>query len=291
MADEDYELNDLLGHLKKTKICDEPLNQLVEFASLLESMGEYQKSEQIYRQLLTRYKGDKRAESACHSGLAIIAQRMGHYDQALQHEQQCFQLQSEIMQPCHSNIVELAKAYNNLGLQHGSNGEIEIALQAFRMSNKLKYTVFKSPDHPLMADTYANIGNCYFEMQNLDLAEQNILKSMKIRQQYEKRTDHPDFIQPIMTLGNIYGEKKDYDKAIAQHKLALETARKTLPRNHLLLGRCAFNLAGDYKNKREYALAKKNYMEAYLICQHTMDEDHPEMQRLLAHLQEVDRHL
>ena len=247
MADEDYELHDLLSHLKKTKICDEPLNQLVEFAGLLESMGEYGKSEQIYRHLLIRYKGDKRAESACHSGLAIIAQRMGCYDQSLEHERQSVQLQLEIMRPYQSNIIELAKAYNNLGLQYGSNGEIETALQNLQMSNKLKRVVFESSDHPLMADTYANIGNCYFEMGKFDLAEQNILRSIKIRQNYEKRTDHPDFIQAFMTLGNIYGEKRDYDEAIAQHLSALDIARKTLPDKHPLLGMCVLNLAGDYK--------------------------------------------
>ena len=136
MADEDYEHHDLLSHLKHIKISDEPLNQLMEFANLLEDMGEFAKSEQMFRHLLIKYQGDKRAESACHSGLAIIAHRMGRCEETFEHESLCFKIQHEVIKPYEYSLFELAKAYNNLGLQYGSNGQLTLALEYFFMSNK-----------------------------------------------------------------------------------------------------------------------------------------------------------
>ena len=254
-------------------------------------MGEYAKSEQMLRHLMVKYKGDKRAESACHSRLTMIAHRMGRRDEAFEHESKCLLLQVDTVKSYEDSIIELAKAYNNLGLQYGSNGQFATALEHFFMSNKIKFAVFHDWNHLLMADTYGNIGNCYCEDGHLDIAEQNILRSIEIRKRHENQSHHPDFIHGYMTLGNIYGERKEYEKAIKQHTLALEIALDTLPYNHLLLGMCYSNLAGDYKNTGRYRLARENYEKALSICRKATDERHQEIQCLLANLEEVEKHL
>ncbi len=291
LADKDYIFHDLLNYLTKTKVTDDPRNQLMDFAHLLEDMGEYAKAEQLYRHLQVEYKGDTRAQSACHYGLGVTAQRMGHHADAIEHGYRCIQLQLEGRPTTSLQLIELAKAYNNLGMEKGANGQLKDALKCFDMSNKIKFCVSRDPEDELMADTYANIGNCYFELGKLDLAEQNFEHSIAIRKKHQTPARHPDFIQTLMSLGNIYGERKQYERAITQHKEALDLARETLPYYHPLLGMCYLNLAGDYKDSGHLREAKSNYLQAIAIYERTMEKQHPEMQRAVALLNEVERRL
>jgi tetratricopeptide (TPR) repeat protein len=291
LADKDYTLHDLLGYMTNTKMTDDPRNQLMDFAHLLEDMGEYAKAEQLYRHLQVQYKGDTRAQAACHYGLGVTAQRMGHYPEAIEHGHRCIELELENGLLTPPQLIELAKAYNNLGMEKGANGELKEALKCLHMSNDIKLHVYKDPEHELMADTYANIGNCYFELGQLNLAEQNLARSVAIRKKYQTLARHPDFIQALMSLGNIYGERNQYERAISQHKEALDLASETLPYYHPLLGMCYLNLAGDYKDSRQWTKAKDNYLQVITIYKYTMNDQHPEMQRAVAHLREVERQL
>jgi tetratricopeptide (TPR) repeat protein len=277
--------------MANTKITDDPRNQLMDFAHLLEDMGEYAKAEQLYRHLQVQYKGDIRAQSACHYGLGVTAQRMGHHAEAIEHGHRCIELQLENELITSHQLIELAKAYNNLGMEKGANGELKAALECLHMSNKIKFHVSKDPEHELMADTYANIGNCYFELGKLNLAEQNLARSVAIRKKHQTPARHPDFIHALMSLGNIYGERQQYERAISQHKEALDLASETLPYYHPLLGMCYLNLAGDYKDSRQFKKAKETYLQAIDIYKHTMNNQHPEMQRAVAHLNEIEQQL
>jgi lipopolysaccharide biosynthesis regulator YciM len=211
---------------------------------LLEDMGEYAKAEQLYRLLQVQYKGDTRAPVACHYGLGVTAQHMGHYPEAIEHGHRCIELElkNELLTP--PQLIELAKAYNNLDMEKG-------ALKCLHMSNNIKFLVSRDPEGELMADTYANIGNCYFELGKLNLA-----RSVAIRKKYQTLARHPDFIQALMSLGNIYGERKQYERVISQHKEALDLANETLPYYHPLLGMCYLNLTGDYKDSGQLKKAK-----------------------------------
>lgn len=291
LADQDYQLHNLLNHMIDSKVTDEPRNQLMNFAHLLEDMGEYAKAEQLYRHLQIAYKDDSRAQSACHSGLSVIAQRMGHHEEAIRHANRCIDLQQMNDLRTSPQLIELAKAYNNLGMEKGAHGQLEEALTCLRMSIKLKFYASQDPHDVLMADTYANMGNCYFELNKLDLAESNIEHSIAIRKKHRTLTTHPDFIQSLMCLGNIYGKRQQYERAIAKHKEALALACDTLSHHHPLLGMCYMNLAGDYKDSGRLFEARKNYSQAISIYKCTMDNQHPEMQRAIAHLNEVEQEL
>ena len=291
LADEDYILHDLLKYLTDTKFTDDPRNQLMDFAHLLEDMGEYGKAEQLYRHLQIKYKNDTRAQSACHYGLGVTAQRMGHYAEAIEHGHRCIELQVEGELRTSSQLIELAKAYNNLGMEKGANDQLEEALKCFEMSNSIKFYVSQDPEDKLMADTYANIGNCYFHLGKLDLSEQNYERSITIHNKHRLSTRHPDFIQIRMSLGNICGQRKQYDRAITHHKEALNLAHETLPYHHPLLGMCYQNLAGDYKDSGHLNEARDNYLRAIDIYKYTIGEEHYEMQRTRAHLNEVEQQL
>ncbi len=168
----------------------------------------------------------------------------GTIQSAIEHGHRCIELEleNELLTP--PQLIELAKAYNNLDMEKG-------ALKCLHMSNNIKFLVSKDPEGELMADTYANIGNCYFELGKLNLA-----RSVAIRKKYQTLARHPDFIQALMSLGNIYGERKQYERVISQHKEALDLANETLPYYHSLLGMCYLNLAGDYKDSGQLKKAK-----------------------------------
>ncbi|CAF2646719.1 unnamed protein product [Rotaria sp. Silwood2] len=231
IGDNDYDLSEVVNDLKATRINTNLNHHLVSFASILEEMGEYDKAERYYRQLINQMPQDSYARAECLDGLGTIALRNGKYKEAIDHEIQAVQIY-ESHEP--QDLLFIAKKYNNLGIAYGASGNYSKALLHFQRSNELKYCLFHTYQHVDMADTFDNIGNCYEFEGDFDQAEEHFHFALAIRITNNMPRRHPDFVKNYMSLGNVYGHKKMFKQAIFYHQKAVNLAHDVLPFDHPL---------------------------------------------------------
>ncbi|CAF3888261.1 unnamed protein product, partial [Rotaria sp. Silwood1] len=204
-------------------------------------MGEYDKAERTYRQLMNQMSQNSYVRGECLDGLGTIAMRNGRYAEAIDHGIHAVQLyENHQLQ----DLLLIAKKYNNLGMAYGASGVFSRARHHFERSNKLKYYLFHNDQHMDMADTYDNIGNCYEFEGDFDQAEKHFHLALTIR---------------ITNTINL--------------------AHDVLPFDHPLLGVCYNNLDEDYVYMFDYAEAKNYFDKALEVYQFTYGSDHPEMKR------------
>ncbi|CAF3908358.1 unnamed protein product, partial [Rotaria sp. Silwood1] len=189
-------------------------------------MGEYDKAERYYRQLMNQMSQNSYVRGECLDGLGTIAMRNGRYAEAIDHGIHAVQLyENHQLQ----DLLLIAKKHNNLGMAYGASGDFSRARHHFERSNELKYYLFHNDQHMDMADTYDNIGNCYEFEGDFDQAEKHFHLALTIRITNSMPRRHPDFVKNYMSLGNVYGHKKMFKEAIFYHQQAIDLAHDVLP--------------------------------------------------------------
>ncbi len=130
-------------------------------------------------------------------------------------------------------------AYNGLGMEYGSRGEYDKAIEAFKKAIEI---------NPSESSYYDNLGVVYGNRGDLDLAIANHLKTLKM---------NPVSINALYNLGICY---KDTGELL----LAIETwkkAQKLSPDNYLYsynLGVCYFEIKNYDKAKEEFQKTVEN---------------------------------
>ncbi|CAF2961443.1 unnamed protein product [Rotaria sp. Silwood2] len=272
----DYDMREVVDHLKATRINATFNNQLANFASILEEMSEYGKAECYYPKLMNQISNDKSVRAACLDGHGTIALRNGKYADAIMYETEAVEIY-ENHEP--RDLLHLAKKYNNLGMAYGASGNSSTARFHFQRSNELKYSLFHNDRHIDMADTFDNFGNCYEIENDFDQAEENFHRALAIRIGNNMPRRHPDFVKNYMSLGNVYGNKKMFEQVVLYHQKALDLARDVLPFDHPLLGVCYNNLRENYASMCNDDKAKDYFDKALKVYRCTYDTDHPEIKR------------
>jgi tetratricopeptide (TPR) repeat protein len=130
-------------------------------------------------------------------------------------------------------------AYNNLGVVHMGNGEIDTAISKYEQSLALH------PDYP---EARYNLGSALLQKGRTEEA---------IRQCEQALNLQPNDPDAHVVLGNAFMAKQDFDRAISQYERAL-TLRPEDPNAHYNLGIALEEKGETERAAREYEKARES---------------------------------
>ncbi|CAF1281675.1 unnamed protein product [Didymodactylos carnosus] len=128
---------------------------------LLRKMGQNEKAEAVYMQLLAKASTED-DKAYCHHQLALIKNNQGEYNNALQFYNQSLEIDQRTLSKDHPN---LATSYCNIGQVYSNMGHYTKALEYYEKSRQI-YMIALPENHPDLATSYNNIGQVYSNMSS-----------------------------------------------------------------------------------------------------------------------------
>ncbi|CAF1114324.1 unnamed protein product [Adineta steineri] len=183
-ADYDSELNRLNDYIRQ-----ESYPNSVEWYRLglvLSEMGQFDKAEDIYQDLLRPIKEDK-DKTPLYYQLGLIKYKQEKYKEALTFYEKSFAIYQKYLPPNHS---DLSHSYHNIGLVHRNMGNYSKALSLHEKALKIRQQSLPS-NHPDVAASCNSIGSVYERMGNYSKARTFYEQAVQIAQK-TLPSNHPD---------------------------------------------------------------------------------------------------
>ncbi|CAF0928565.1 unnamed protein product [Adineta ricciae] len=239
-------------------------------ASLMLTMGEYNKAEDIYKNLLETSLEDDLEKHVCLlEGFARALFHTGHLTQALSVWESTTNIREKSFP---SNYFNLSLDYRRLGAVHGSLEYYPTAISYYQKTLDIQEKYF--PDnYPELASTYNNMAwTCCLTGQN----ENALLYCEKSIENYQKSTPsiHPHLSTAYDTMGKIYYSMGDYPNAILYYLKTMDIQKKSLQPNHPLLASGYFHIGAVYRAMEEHTTALSYYEKTLEIRLKVFDSHH-----------------
>ncbi|CAF1026720.1 unnamed protein product [Rotaria magnacalcarata] len=238
------------------------------FGEFLYDMGEYQKAEKYFENLLLTEDTPQRRYS-----LGMVHCLKGEYDQALYHLQSAYNRYREILLPMASvsQVLFDTDAAQNM-LNEMARVSVAIANIHFDTNNPDEALIhYKNALHAyetsIPDSNSPQIGNC---LQNIGLIYQQHGSYNEALEKFYQATDifsktlpenHPDRAGLLLNIGNIYRLQNQYDLAIESYTSALDMLKKIYPSKHRLITECMNNIGLLHMSKHQYDESLKWFLQ------------------------------
>lgn len=261
------------------------------FGSLMTRMGQYQRAETYFKQLLRDPENENLAH--IHNQLGLVHQAKAEFDQAMNH----FDLANKMMKEFHPTLhrdsahvlrnmsyvlieqghyekaleycneaikvleelddscqLEMAQYLYNTGLSYVGQRMYDEALEYYEQSLNIKKT-YLPENHVHIAETLNSIGFAYLMKKDVERAFNYYISSLSMYQTCLPE-DHPDIANVLHNIAEYYQHKCQYDKALQHYNLALVMKEKCFPSNHPSIAATLNNISTvlSAKGKKEKAL-------------------------------------
>ena len=261
---------DIYSRLDTVKSPKSYVINLVNAASTLAMVGDYESAEEIALESLTavnRYHvSDSLSRSLPYEVLGLIYCGMGHYRKSEENY-----LKAVLVVPKYSS--ESGKVLNNIGILYYRMGLYEKAREWFEVAYEDKKRSFVAT-HPIHGSTLSNIGIMCHLHGDYKMAE----KYFSAAASHQKNTlgeDNRQYINSVLNLGHLYQSMGDYARAISYLEKGTALLENNLGKKHSDYAAALNVLADVYFAKGAYAytidLAKKA-----LEIHREVGEKHPE---------------
>lgn len=132
-----------------------------------------------------------------------------------------------------SNVLQLAKIYNNFGRIALQRSDLNEAMKWFQTA-KTTYESVLAPDHVLMAIPYINIGIVLKNRREFDQALAHYMKGLQIRKN-KLAPDDPDLATPYKNIADLYMLSGDYAKAVCYYDTTVLNLAASFPMEHIYI--------------------------------------------------------
>ena len=279
---------------------------------LICQMGEYQKSQKYFEQLLVDLNGEDLAWIEFNIGRALhyksewkvareyydraydrmmsadpprikdsayvlnsigsIVQAQGKYDKALDFYQRALKIYND----CYSTVhPDIAYSLHNIGCIFHIQGKYDEALEEHQRALKIRRKHYHS-DHPDIARSLNNIGNVLNTQGKHNEALEYFERALEIRKKIYP-TSHPDIAYSHNNIGIVLDNQEKYDKALNFHRQALNIREKHYPIGHPDVATSLNNIGSVLHKQGKYEEALDFYQRALTIRETYYPSDHPEI--------------
>ncbi len=219
-------------------------------------LGRYEAGLQSYPLVegaLVRGGNDPKLRARTISVVGILLERLGRYQESVQHEKQALALRTEALGAEHPAT---ASSLNNLGIVYERIGEYEESLRYHRRALAIREKAL-GDRHISVAESLNNLGIVL--QRNGDLDEsQKVLERADALWAAALGEEIPVRAHAMNNLGNVFNAKGQWDKAMEQYGKALGIWEKSAGMNHSNLahpltgmGQCSLAL-GNISAARKY---------------------------------------
>jgi len=157
--------------------------------------------------------------------------------------------------------VDSITIYNNIGLIWGNLGDLNYALQTFKIAENI---IVKNNDIRQAGSLYVNIASCYNELGNLQLAEEYYSKALAAAIKANKRVVSVK-INRFTGLSNIARKKKEYSKALKYLDSTENIQEEPIEPVYVLANR-KLSKGSIYLDMKNYSLAKPLLIDGYTMA-------------------------
>ncbi len=238
-SDKDEQLTRLTDYIRERTDASTELHRL---GSLMFVMGEFNKAEEIFEQLLeATSKDDWNGAASLHHMLGYVNHEKGNLVTALVHYQQSLDIDSRYLP---SDDPKLCRNYSGIGLVLKEQNNLDEALKHFRRS--LDIDLRGSHQKQLnIATHYNNIGGVLDEQGKYVEALKNYEQTLEI-ELVHLPPNHPSLAITYSNIAGVYDALEDNLTALFYYEKALEIQKKSLPSNHPWLATTYNNIADVY---------------------------------------------
>ncbi|CAF1501102.1 unnamed protein product, partial [Didymodactylos carnosus] len=226
-TDKGAELAKEYTEYQKKKVADS--NIVLMFGHLLADMGEFEKSQKYFENVLSGSPNDE--EVACvYNNIARALRLKGEYTRALDNYQKSYNLH---MAAKHPRYVSASKTLNGIGITYSEMKDYPKAWECFQRALKL-YEKCLPEKHLDVAATLGNLGTVLTEQYENEKALVYLKRAQKINTSLLPH-NHPNVATTLANIGNVYYRNHNYEQARECYGKAHKLAQTTLPANHPLV--------------------------------------------------------
>ncbi len=167
----------------------------------------------------------------------------------------------QIAKPEVPRSVDSITIYNNIGLIWGNLGDLNYALQTFKIAEKI---IERNNDIRQAGSLYINIASCNKELGNLELAEEYYNKALAAAIKANKRKVSVE-INRFTGLSDIARKKKEYSKALKYLDSAENIQEEPIEPAYVLANRLMVR-GSIYFDMKNYSMAKPLLVDGYTMA-------------------------
>jgi tetratricopeptide (TPR) repeat protein len=280
-TDNDSELKEIFKPFKTNENIS-----LISFGNLLRKMGQSNKAEKFFTQLLNELSENSQNIADCYYALGCIAMEKKIYDSSFQWHQKSLDVKLKILKEDDSS---LADSYNSIAQIYLKKSDYKQALASY--CRALKITMLANGEnHTNVAICYTNIGGVYQKQENYVRALECHKTALDI---YQKNVlvDHPDLGISHNNIAIIYSCLGLYDSALEHYNISLNILQNTLSSSNpeIAVSYCGLGLIYEQKGELEKALSY--YEKTATIYRHALSSTHPDVIQIEEHIQRISSKL
>ncbi|CAF1314566.1 unnamed protein product [Rotaria sordida] len=245
---------------------------------VLHLKGEWQEAREYYDSAYDRMMKNKPARIKDSAGvlnnIGIILDDQGKYDEALDYHQRALKIREKFHPSDH---ISIAASLNNIGANLYDQGKYDEALDYHQQALKIKEKFYPS-DHISIADSLNNIGNILLDQGKYDEAFDYHERALKIREKFYP-SGHVNIAASLGSIGVILHNQGKYDAALDYHKRALKMREIFYPSGHVDIATNLNNMGLCYEYQKKQKMALDYYQHALTMYERFLPVDHPSRQR------------
>ena len=286
------------------------------FGQLMCNLGEYDKSQKYFEQLLNQpegedttwiefnigralsYKGHWKEARTYYdraydrmtkaspvrlkdsaqviSSIGVILYRQGEHHEALNYHLRALALQEKFYP---AGDVDIARSLNNIGLVFYQQGNYSEALNYHQRALTMRQAFFPS-DHVDIARSLNNIGFVFFRQAKYDQALDFFRRAMTMQEKVLPAA-HLDIAKSLNNIGNILEQQGKYSEALSYHRRGLKVRRDCYPMGHAEIAKSLNNIGNIYEQQGNYDEALSIYRRALEIREHFYPTSHSDIPKCI----------
>jgi CHAT domain-containing protein/tetratricopeptide (TPR) repeat protein len=167
--------------------------------------------------------------------------------------------------------LDFALSLHNLGTLQAYRGDFGRARTALEKARILRERQL-GLDHADVASTLIPLSHVLRQEGDVAAARSLLDRAVSI---LEKSSNEPELVRALLTRGYSEYDSGDYAEAVSTWERALDTATRTLPKDHPDLGVCHQNLGALYTETGDYEQARKHCGMSLKIRKKALAPGHP----------------
>lgn len=253
-------------------------NALCSLALLMNKMGHYDEAQKIHSELF------KIVPSFMNDNkIGLMHQSMGNYSQALIYYEKVLENAQNLLPSDHSS---LATIYNNIAATHQSTGDYSKSLLYFEKALEINQKVLPS-NHLSLANLYNNIGDLYNSMGEYTKALSYYDRTLEI-QRKSLPSGHPSLAITYNNIGLVHRSIGNYSIALFSYKKTLDIELHALQPNHPTFVTTYNNIGLAYSFLKDYPTALSYYEKALSIAQTISSSNKPSLALIYNNIGEIN---
>jgi Tfp pilus assembly protein PilF len=254
-------------YVAETQHETEKTSVAIVFGRLMCKLGQYNKSQKYFEELLKDPNGEDVAWIEFNIGLAFLFK--SEWEEARKYYDRAY---DRMMNATPARIKDSAHVLNNISVILCHQKKYDEALNYHQQALAIRKEHYPSGRGDI-ATSLNNIGNIFSHQGKYDEALDYHHQSLKIREEIYP-SGHPDTATELNNIGIILFEQKKYDEALEYHQRALDMREKYYPSGHVDIGYSLNNIGACYemqmqKNKE---MALGCYQQALAIYENFLPE-------------------